>query len=572
MPRLDALAMRRLEEALAPTERSMRSVLAAAGTAAIGVGFIPVVGWQAALAWFAIAVFFQNGGQEVLRRAHGRVSSRAWSYMALAVLFLSSFSAGLMAPLAALRGGVWGFANGEFLLACLVLFVARASGRSRLAFGVSITALMILFFVMPAIAWRQGAPFGQIFCMVTGSLFLTMTAGMLHRLQVGATQREQNAREKAEAATAAKSAFVAMVSHELRTPISGILAGAAELEKLPGDGQQHAHLISDSARMMRTLLNDLLDLSKMEAGRMSVEEIAFDLRAMVRDTVRFWAPEARKRGLRFRLQGSRSLPAWVEGDPTRLRQILNNLISNALKFTETGSITLRLGCADDALAFEVIDTGPGLSGDQIDRLFQAFDQLSASTARTHGGTGLGLNISRELARLMGGDLSAASAAGEGATFRLTLPLTLAAAPEVEDGDEGGMDVERGLRVLIVDDHSVNRQAFSLILQPVCEQVATAEDGLLALEALEQQSFDLVLLDLNMPNLGGLETARRLRANPGLNQRTPVIALTASVSPSEVDACLAAGMDAFVMKPVEARELIAAIDQVLATREDAALAA
>jgi CheY-like chemotaxis protein/anti-sigma regulatory factor (Ser/Thr protein kinase) len=294
---------------------------------------------------------------------------------------------------------------------------------------------------------------------------------------------------------------------------------------------------------------------------MGAEAVDFDLRRLTLETVRFWAPEARRKALAFRLEGSKRLPAWVNSDPTRLRQILNNLLSNALKFTDTGSITLSVAVHGERLALTVSDTGPGMGPDQLGRLFTAYGQASDSIARTHGGTGLGLQISRELARLMGGDITVASAPGEGAAFTIDLPLRRAE-PVVVLAEASG--ASEGLRVLIADDHEINRRAFSLILEPVCAVVALAEDGRQALDILAHEPFDLVLMDLNMPRLNGMQATRALRALPGPNQIVPVIALSASVSPTEQQACLAAGMNAFVMKPVEAQELFRAIEAVLTT--------
>lgn len=318
--------------------------------------------------------------------------------------------------------------------------------------------------------------------------------------------------------------------------------------------------------MMRGLLDDLLDLSKIEVGRMEVESGAFDLRALISDAVRMWRPEARAKGLRLRVEGARSLPEWVEGDPTRIRQVLNNLISNALKFTVEGSITLRLSAdraAGDgwALQVAVADTGPGMTPDQVDRLFTPFDQLDAGTARKHGGSGLGLAISRELARLMGGDLTASSAPREGAIFTLALTLPAAEAPAAARAPDA---VEA--RVLVVDDHAVNRQAIALVLAPlgiVPETAASAEEGL---ERLAHEVFDIVLMDVYMPDMDGREATRRLRAEAGPNQTVPVIAITASATERDWEACSAAGMTGHVAKPIDPAQLYAALDAALSGAE------
>ena len=221
------------------------------------------------------------------------------------------------------------------------------------------------------------------------------------------------------------------------------------------------------------------------------------------------------------------------------------------------------------LTAQVVDTGPGLTAEQHGRLFTAFDQLGAATARTHGGTGLGLNISRQLARLMGGDLDATSRPGQGATFTLTLPLQTAAAVAIANpmaisraAPIPETEIAGRLKVLVADDHQINRRAFSLMLESAGVEVTTADDGIEALQRLANERFDVILMDLNMPRMGGLEAAERLRRSPGPNRDAPIIALTASVTPGDVALCQGAGMNAFVMKPVDAGELFAAINHVL----------
>lgn len=558
-------AVERAEEALAADRANTLPQLV--GDLAAFATFGGLAGWWTALAWLGVV-------QAVRVLTHllpwllerFRTSRLSRIRFGLAVRGLLYLSVAAIAPLAAWKMGSWGFVVAAQTITAMLMYSGYAARNSLFAYLCFATPLALHLAVLFGLGVAAHAPVLVLVCLgVTGLISVGLSVS-LWRAASQAAMAEERARRSAEAATAAKSGFVAMVSHELRTPISGILAGAEEIRKTTGEpaSRANAGLIADAGRMMRRLLDDLLDLSKLEAGAMAVEAIDFNLRDMLRDTVQFWAPEARKQGLRFRLAGARGLPRWVTGDPTRLRQILNNLFSNALKFTEGGAITLRMSAEPLAdgrmgLVLEVADTGMGMTAEQLGRLFRPFDQLSASTARTHGGTGLGLSISRELAHLMEGDLTASSVAGRGATFRLTVVVAASAPPSALA--EAGTPA--GLRVLLADDHSVNRQAFTLILQPVCDEVVAVADGLEALEALASRSFDLVLMDLNMPQMGGLEATRRLRAEPGPNQATPVIALTASAMPSDIDTCLAAGMSHFVMKPVEARELFQAMNEALA---------
>ena len=539
---------------------------------AIGLtlGFGTITGWTWALVWLALYGSLQAVEYFLL----GRRTPPPWA--ALTLLFTNGVVFGAFAAAGPLRDGVFGLACWICLLCGGQLNSALTSQKSRLAFLAASSPFAVYLATIPFVALWLGAKVHQALALAAAAVLIVVFTHMIWRAAARALVAESEARARAEAADAAKSAFVAMVSHELRTPISAILAGAAEARGARSEASRESNLelISSSSRMMRALLDDLLDLSKIEAGRMGVETIAFDLRRLLLETVRFWAPVARGRGLAFRLEGAHSLPARVEGDPTRVRQILNNLLSNALKFTETGAITLRMAAAPGAdgawdIALEVADTGAGMTAEQMGGLFTAYGQLSQSVARTHGGTGLGLNISRELARLMGGDLTASSSPGQGSTFRLALELAAAQAVATAPAPA---PTQTGLRVLIVDDHEINRRAFTLILQGAVDTIATAQNGQEALDTLALERFDLVLMDLNMPRMGGLEAVGILRATPGPNQRTPVIALTASAGHAEVSLCLAAGMNAFVMKPIEAAELFRAIEGVLDANPAAAVVA
>ncbi|MDP3853429.1 ATP-binding protein [Phenylobacterium sp.] len=520
-------------------------------------GFGSTVGWPFAFGWFAVYIALQVF-EHLLLSSGRHLPTRA----GLALLSANAVVFGAYGAMGPVMDGSWGLVCGIVLMCGGLLNTALTSQKSLQAFAASAWPFAVYLAAMPFAAITVGAQVHHAVALAISATLIVSCTVMIWRSAARALIAEGEARARAEAADAAKSAFVAMVSHELRTPISAILAGAAEAGRAEAAAARGSslELIGSSARMMRALLDDLLDLSKIEAGKMGVEVTPFALRRLMLETVRFWAPEARRRNLRFRLEGARAIPAWVEGDPTRIRQVLNNLFSNALKFTEAGSVTLKFTAdRDGASTLSVIDTGPGMSAEQISRLFTPYGQASDSIARTHGGTGLGLNISRELARLMGGDLGVDSTLGQGAAFHLglRLPPVAARVDTVVAGEE-----RRDLRLLIVDDHEVNRRAFTLILQAACDEIAVAHDGVEALEQLAARPFDLVLMDLNMPRMGGMEAVRRLRAEPGPNRTTPVIALTASVAPKEMAACKAAGMSGFVMKPVEAKELFAAMDSVL----------
>jgi signal transduction histidine kinase len=425
---------------------------------------------------------------------------------------------------------------------CLAAFVA--SGVPHISYLV----------ITPLAAGASRDPIMPFFLAGVGLFCLTLSMVFLWSQRTLAAERA--ARRAAEAQTAAKSAFIAMVSHELRTPINAILNGAEALERDKSD----ASLIADAGLMMRTLLNDLLDLSKIEAGRMGVEVVDYDLHALVADTVGFWRSAADAKSVSLSLLGAETLPRWVRGDPMRVRQILNNLLSNAIKFTAEGDVRVKVHAENEksrTVTIVVRDTGPGLADDQIERLFTPYEQAGADTARSFGGTGLGLSISRDLARLMGGELSAANAEDGGARFTLRLPAPEGAEPPAPEPDEALAARDEAPLILVVDDHDINRRALRQMLEAFGARVETAEDALSALALAERRVFDAILMDVRMPGVDGLEATRRLRASRA-NRATPVIAVTGAVSPEEVAACREAGMTGWVEKPVNARDLYAAL--------------
>jgi len=490
--------------------------------------------------------------------------------VAIPLYFPSALAFCVLGPVLWVDGGHYGPALGFALMASSLTNLIAMSRGSRLAFTISSIPYLCFLVLMPVLDWGRisGTEIGAVVFAVAVIAFnifgAWLTTEEARKAELEARMESDRRRGEAEAAVDAKSAFVAMICHELRTPISAILAGASELERTAtcSSGRSQAELIGHAGRMMRTLLNDMLDFAKLEAGRMSVEQLPVDLRRTIAEVIRMWQPQAKTNGLRLRLEGAVHLPRWVKGDPTRLRQVLNNLLSNAIKFTEKGSVTLRLAAAPDGAGITVIsmaveDTGPGMTAEQIERLFTPFDQLDAGVARKYGGSGLGLVISRELTRLMGGELTASSAAGKGASFVVTLPFEEVQAPAIEQAPAA---VEA--RVLVVDDHAVNRQAISLVLAPlgiIPELAASAEEGL---ERLAHEPFDIVLMDVYMPGIDGREATRRLRSTSGPNRETPVIAITASATPKDWDACLAAGMNGYVGKPIEPSQLYAVLEAVV----------
>lgn len=509
----------------------------------------------------------------VSRPAASGASSPAWRRtIAFVAPFVTSAAFGALSiPLFASHIRFAPTLGGMLLAGALLnVVVVNAGSRWATLMAAAPHALYLLIAPFIAKAANPGANLADVLwfgalLMIVSVTVASRTLNTALKAEADAKAEAERRRHEAEEAVAAKSAFVAMISHELRTPISAILAGAARLhsEVPEASSKIHAQLIADAGGLMRALLNDLLDFSRLEAGRMSVEHAPFNLRQALSDTLRLWRPEIARKGLKLRIRGAATLPRWVAGDVTRLKQVLNNLLSNAIKFTERGEITVVLhaqpACERVLLSIEVIDTGPGIPDSLLPRLFTPFDQLNAAVVRQHGGSGLGLAISRELARLMGGDLTAGSAPGHGAHFTLSAALDTAEAPTVA---EPGRSIT-GLRVLVVDDHVVNRRAIELVLQPFGVDATLAESGEEALELLNAEVFDAVLMDVYMPGMDGREATRILRAGSGLNHRTPVIAVTASATPKDWEACVAAGMNGHVAKPIDPVELFGALAQVLA---------
>jgi signal transduction histidine kinase/CheY-like chemotaxis protein len=537
-------------------------------------------GNSAVLIWCAHTALIVSENLLVRSRPIEQLLSRSGRRFMISLSTLQGVAFSAYAILAVLNGGVVGIGLAAMMLSGMTLLAVIISQGSRAAFlAAAVPATFCGVLILPGMLAMRGTPWPQIVTLaVAGSLQGLVSLGVwrLHErllsAEANARADAERRREEAESATAAKGTFIAVVSHELRTPITAIQAGAAAVEKASPDPavRSKAALIAQAGRMMRTLLDDLLDASKIEAGQMTVEATGFDLRALAADVARFWSVEARRKGLRFRLEGSAKVPRQVHGDPTRLRQIFNNLFSNALKFTDSGSVTLNFLVREDGLEFTVTDTGAGMTPEQVQGLFKPFAQADATVARTHGGTGLGLAISRDLAELMGGTLSVESAAGVGSHFRLWLPLTqdLEAIPAAAT-----MELPpQSLNVLVVDDHDINRRAIALILEPLAIELAFASSGLQALQELAERAFDAVLMDVNMPGIDGRETTRRLRRTPGPNQCAPVIAITASTEPEDVRACLAAGMTAWVPKPIEPAVLFAALHAACAPRDEASVAA
>ena len=379
------------------------------------------------------------------------------------------------------------------------------------------------------------------------------------------------ARDQAKAAAEAKSAFLSRMSHELRTPLNSIL-GFAQL--LAADGglteaqRAQVQTLLGAGRHLLELVNGLLDLSKIEAGRLDLAPRTVALAHLLGSCAELLRPEAERKGISLRVSLAEGLPGHVRADPTRLRQLVLNLLSNAVKFTPPGGVVALRAMplvATDAnsgrtVRLEIEDTGPGIPKEQQGRLFQDFQQIAPSL---EPGTGLGLAISARLAEAMGGRIGCDSEPGRGALFWVELPMVVEAAPEAQPAEAAPAAAARALRVLVVDDVAANRLVARAMLTAAGHEVELAADGAEAIAAVEAGRFDVVLMDLQMPGMDGLEATRRIRALPPPQGRVPVLALTASALPEQIEACRAAGMDGHLAKPIERASLLALLDRIAA---------
>jgi len=381
----------------------------------------------------------------------------------------------------------------------------------------------------------------------------------------------EEARDRADASSRAKTEFLANVSHEIRTPINAILGFSEMALDNPhsDDLPRHLNGIRRSGRALLSLVNDVLDMSKIESGMLTTEQTCFSLDETVAGLLDIYSTEAHRKGLRLQIERGDNVPDLIRTDPLRLHQVLSNLLSNAIKFTERGHVTLSLEQVDARdnwrrLRFSVADTGIGLSKTQSEHIFDSFTQADTSTTRRFGGTGLGLSISRQLVRLLGGTgIVVSSQRGRGSRFSFELPVTVADATPSQSATCGLLrrpSDAAHMRVLLGEDCEDNRFIIGHMIERAGHRLQTAHNGLEAVRMAESEEFDAIILDMHMPEMDGLEATCRIRQHEIMagQPRTPIIMLTASVRPENREACLAAGADRYLLKPIDAEQLTAAL--------------
>jgi signal transduction histidine kinase/ActR/RegA family two-component response regulator len=532
------------------------------------LGLLATVGPLVALLWFVGTVAAGAIRGSVEKRISDRVGT-GWGLVFPAVATATTASWATAPLLAWFSGAEFGHALAMALLVSgYVLVFAQLRSSPRQAIVIS-SPYGVAALVIAANLW--GTPtFWQFLAVVpftAAGLVVLVMMTMLREERIRAFQEHQAhlieeleaARDRANAASEAKSSFLGVISHELRTPMNGVL-GAAQLlgaTRLDAGQREYLSIIRNSGDNLLSLLNDILDMTKIEAGKMTFDVVDVSVEDLHKRVTGPFGAQAEAKGLNFTTRFEGEIPDVVRGDPLRVCQVIHNLLSNAVKFTDSGDVTYlvrgeRLAGERVRFDFAVTDSGAGISPEDLSRLFQPFTQVDGSSTRRFGGTGLGLTIARRMANIMGGDITVTSEVGVGSTFTFSVESEVVewSRPTAAEAIHAEVSDGQSLNVLVVEDHPVNRMILDAWLGSAGHASVSAENGQIAVAMAQDQRFDLIVMDVNMPVMDGLTATRTIRAGSGANRETPIVVLSASARSEDHAAGLDAGADAYLNKPID----------------------
>jgi signal transduction histidine kinase/ActR/RegA family two-component response regulator len=543
----------------------------------IALAFFTMTGVVFAVGWLAVYTLLQVVELRLFdagRRSEGWVPSPGWCWGAVGYISLNNLVFGAFAARQAFAGSELGLVGAALLIAGAIVNGVIVSAGSRHLTWASIGPQILCFSAL-AIATIAGGHSPLLAAQIGGASLLFVLAAAAASFQLSAKLKQaEDGRETAEAANIAKSQFLANMSHEIRTPLNGVVSMADLLSRssLGAADREMVDIIRSSGDTLTTLLSDILDMARIEAGEVALEAAPYPVGDMLRATCALFALRAEEKGIALVLDLPEDLDRLIMGDAGRTRQVVSNMVSNAVKFTAIGrvNVTARL-TPEGLLRLKVSDTGIGFDAIRGADVFARFQQADGSITRRFGGTGLGLSISRDLVILMGGTMGCSSIPGVGSEFWADLPFVAAesATPALVE-DEQAMPTDRAVRVLVADDHATNLKVVTLILDQAGVESLVVENGLEAVHAFRAGRFDAVLMDMQMPVMDGLTAIREIRrieSDLGF-ARVPIAVLSANAMADHVAAAIAAGADAHIAKPVKPATLIEALDRLLHAVEPA----
>ena len=559
---------------------------------ALGMGMVSLMGlnilpWPMVLAWTLVAIAAVAAEDHFLRlMATGARSSRAAGVWAPALRILTTTVYAVAAFVLIVKGGPGTRMFAFALMSSSMVYVLMRYYRSPLILMASLSPYLVILgwvgFGLTRTALQQGHVIGALASGFTIAMFAVQFWSARAQLAASwielmtARQAAEERERAADAANRAKSQFLSTMSHELRTPLNGVLGMAQALagDRLTRVQQERVKIIRRSSESLLATLNDLLDLSKIEAGALEPEVVEFDLEQLVHGVVAAYQPLAAEKELAFEVEVAEAARGRCLGDSARIKRVLYSLSENAVKFTQTGGVTLRVDRDAGHVVFRVADTGIGIAEDDVARLFEGFFQADGTLTRRYGGAGIGLTICGELTTLMGGVIEVSTELGEGSTFTLVLPLEPAQAlaePKAAEARPAETERPAELRVLAAEDNATNQLVLKTLLAQAGIASTLVVNGREAVAAWEGQTWDIILMDIQMPEMDGIEATRaiRLRELETGRARTPIVAVTANAMTHQVVEYEAAGMDGLVPKPIEIAHLFEVMEQALALAEAAA---